>query len=106
MSDLNHLITSQRQTEERDYLQRFHQEEIAVIREIADSHEKGLKNEIKKLSQELMELNGTVERNIETMHQLRREGRKLEGENERLREEVGALQGLVVQGEERQQLSL
>jgi hypothetical protein len=44
MSSLNNLITKQRETEERDYLQRFHQEEIAVIREIADNHEKSLKN--------------------------------------------------------------
>jgi hypothetical protein len=50
MSDLNHLISSQRQTEERDYLHRFHQEEITVIREIAEGHEKSLKNEIKKLN--------------------------------------------------------
>lgn len=44
VSDLNHLITQQRETEERDYLQKFHQEEIAVIREIAQAQQLSLKN--------------------------------------------------------------
>jgi hypothetical protein len=32
MTDLNQIIAKQRESEERDYLQRFHQEEINVIR--------------------------------------------------------------------------
>lgn len=52
-----------------------------------------------------MELNGTLEHNIETIHQLRKEATILFGQNQRLKEEVAGLQGMVVQGEERQQLS-
>lgn len=46
MTDLHEIISKQRGSEERDYAQRFHQEEINAIREIAENHEKNLKKEV------------------------------------------------------------
>ena len=46
MTDLHDIISKQRGSEERDYAQRFHQEEINAIREIAENHEKNLKKEV------------------------------------------------------------
>lgn len=46
LTNLNEIINKQRQAEEKEYIVRFHQEEINVIRELADSNERLLKNEV------------------------------------------------------------
>lgn len=84
MTDLHDIISKQRGAEERDYAQRFHQEEINVIREIAENHEKNLKKEIKSLHQELAELNQSLEQEMNTVVTLRKEVFELRSDKEQL----------------------
>ena len=46
MTDLNEIVNQQRSCQEKDYLVRFHQEEINVIREIGLENQQGLKKEV------------------------------------------------------------